>query len=147
MIRLILISLLSLLCVSCTTSSQIKYYQEAPKEFAKFYATGYAPIESQQGNNKTEKMLRAIKASKLEAYRELTEQVHGHQIDGQASISELIVTHSALNSSIKGLIRGAKVIKSYPVNDKIYATELELDYKNLYLLYNSTALPRRIINE
>lgn len=147
MTRLIIISLISFVCVGCTTSSQIKYYQEAPAEFAKFYATGYAPIATQQGTNKTEKMLQAIKASKLEAYRELTEQVHGHQINGQASISDLIITHSALNSSIKGLIRGAKVIKSYPVNDDIYATELELDYKNLYLLYNSTALPRRIINE
>ena len=58
-----------------------------------------------------------------------------------------MIADSSLNASVRGLIRGAKVVKSYPVSDEIYATELELDYKNLYLLYNSTAMPRRVINE
>ncbi|MGB1299203.1 MAG: LPP20 family lipoprotein [Psychrobium sp.] len=147
MLRLLTAIVTTVLLWGCTSSSQVKYYQEAPKEFAKFYATGYAPINSQMGENKTERMLQAIKASKLEAYRELTAQVHGHQIDGQTQLSELMVANSSLSASVQGLIRGAKVIKSYPVSDEIYATELELDYKNLYLLYNSTAMPRRIINE
>ncbi|MCG7530140.1 LPP20 family lipoprotein [Psychrobium sp. MM17-31] len=147
MLRLLTAIVTTVLLWGCTSSSQVKYYQEAPKEFAKFYATGYAPINSQMGENKTERILQAIKASKLEAYRELTAQVHGHQIDGQTQLSELMVANSSLNASVQGLIRGAKVIKSYPVSDEIYATELELDYKNLYLLYNSTAMPRRIINE
>lgn len=147
MLRLLTAIVTTVLLWGCTSSSQVKYYQEAPKEFAKFYATGYAPINSQMGENKTERVLQAIKASKLEAYRELTAQVHGHQIDGQTQLSELMVANSSLNASVQGLIRGAKVIKSYPVSDEIYATELELDYKNLYLLYNSTAMPRRIINE
>lgn len=147
MLRLLTAIVTTVLLWGCTSSSQVKYYQEAPKEFAKFYATGYAPINSQMGENKTERILQAIKASTLEAYRELTAQVHGHQIDGQTQLSELMVANSSLSASVQGLIRGAKVIKSYPVSDEIYATELELDYKNLYLLYNSTAMPRRIINE
>ncbi len=147
MFRLLTIIISAALVWGCTSSSQIKYYQEAPKEFAKFYATGYAPINSQMGDNKTQKVLQAIKASKLEAYRELTAQVHGHQIDSQTQLRELMIADSSLNASVRGLIRGAKVVKSYPVSDEIYATELELDYKNLYLLYNSTAMPRRVINE
>lgn len=147
MLRILIIAFTATLVLGCTTETKINYYQEAPVEFAKFHATGYAPITSQPGNTKTEQVLHAIKASKLEAYRELTAQVHGHQIQGQTRLSELMVTDSSLNASVEGLIRGAKVIKSYPVSDEIYATELELDYKNLYLLYNSTATPRRIINE
>jgi len=147
MLRLFTVIISVVLIWGCTSSSQIKYYQEAPKEFAKFYATGYAPINSQTGDNQTQKILQAIKASKLEAYRELTAQVHGHQIDSQTQLRELMIADSSLNASVRGLIRGAKVVKSYPVSDEIYATELELDYKNLYLLYNSTAMPRRVINE
>lgn len=147
MIRLLIIIATALLLLACTTSRQVNYYQQPPTQFVKFSATGYAPIATQMGNTKTEKMLHAIRASKLEAYRELTAQVHGHQLNSQTSFSDLLVTNSSLNASVEGLIRGAKVVRSYPVNDDIYATELELDYKNVYLLYNSTALPRRIINE
>jgi len=136
-----------MLLLACTTPSQINYYQAAPPQFAKFSATGYAPIHSQLGNTKTEKVLQAIRASKLDAYRELTAQIHGHQINGQTTVNELMVTNASLSSSVEGLIRGAKVVKSYPLSDEIYATELEVDYKNIYLLYNSTALKRRIINE
>ena len=36
--------------------------------------------------------------------------------------------------SVEGVVRGARVLKSYPV-DNMYATELELDTKVLYDLY------------
>ncbi|MGY0645307.1 MAG: LPP20 family lipoprotein, partial [Paraglaciecola chathamensis] len=42
------------------------------------------------------------------------------------------------------VIRGARVIKSYPVGDELYATELELDFKRVYDIYLSTARPKRV---
>jgi outer membrane protein FlgP len=124
----------------------IEYRTEQPKEFAVLHATGYAPISSQPGHDDTAKMLNAIHASKLAAYRELSEQVHGQQISGQASLSDLVMSNSTFKSSVQGLIRGARVVQSYPVNDDIYATELELDFRVVYQLYTSSALPRRVIN-
>jgi len=123
----------------------IEYQLETPKQFAVLNATGYAPINAQPGNNKTEKMLNAIQASKLAAYRELTEQVHGQQVSGQSSVSELAISDSSFKTSVAGLIRGARVVQSYPVNEDIYATELELDFKVVYQLYQSSAMPRRVI--
>jgi len=123
----------------------IEYQVMPPTEFAVLHATGYAPIQSQSGSNDTEKMLNAIQASKLAAYRELTEQVHGQQLSGQSSISDLALDSSSFKASISGLIRGARVVQSYPLNDDIYATELELDFKVVYQLYQSTAMPRRVI--
>jgi len=147
MIKLVIILVISVLLLACTMPSQVNYYQQPPTQFAKFSATGYAPIQSQMGKTKTEKVLQAIRASKLDAYRELTAQIHGHQINSQTTVNELMVTNASLSTSVEGLIRGAKVVRSYPLSDEIYATELELDYKNIYLLYNSTAMKRRIINE
>jgi len=125
----------------------IEYQLEPPTEFAVLSATGYAPINAQPGKNKTEKMLNAIQASKLAAYRELTEQVHGQQVSGQTSVSELAINNSSFKTSVAGLIRGARVTQSYPVNDDIYATELELDFKVVYQLYQSSALPRRVVKK
>lgn len=147
MFRLILFTLLTSFLLGCSTSTLIKYYQKPPEEFAKFSATGYAPVSTQYGTTNTEKILNAINASKLDAYRELTAQVHGHQINSQAQFNDLTISNTTLSASVEGLIRGARVVRSYPVSNEIYATELELDYKDLYLLYKSSSLPRKIINE
>jgi hypothetical protein len=139
-------ALSSLTACSSFNDKYIEYQVEPPTEFAVIRATGYAPISSQPGSNKTAKMLNAIQASKLAAYRELTEQVHGQQMSGQASVDDLTINNSSFKSSVAGLIRGARVIQSYPINDDIYATELELDFRVVYQLYQSSALPRRVIN-
>jgi hypothetical protein len=44
-------------------------------------ATGYAVISVQNHKNPAQQRLLAIRASKLDAYRSLTEQVYGQQLD------------------------------------------------------------------
>ena len=44
-------------------------------------ATGYAVISVQNHKNPAQQRLMAIRASKLDAYRSLTEQVYGQQLD------------------------------------------------------------------
>lgn len=36
-----------------------------------------------------------------------------------------------MEASVSGTIRGARVVQTYPVNDDVYATELELDFKRV----------------
>lgn len=146
--RLILLALLGLLTACSNVNDKyIEYKIEPPTEFAVLKATGYAPISSQQGVNDTAKILNAMQASKLAAYRELSEQVHGQQVAGQSSFNDLIVGNSSFKSSVQGLIRGAKVVQTYPVNEDIYATELELDFEVVYQLYLSSLPPRRVIKQ
>ena len=115
-----------------------------PESYPVLHATGYAPVSAQRGTDKSSKMLMAIKASKLDAYRELTEQVYGQKLDGNQSLSNLVLTNTQLKSSVAGVIRGARVVKSYPVGEDTYATELELDFRKVYDIYLSTAKPKRI---
>jgi hypothetical protein len=44
---------------------------------------------------------------------------------------------------VGGLIKGAKIVKTYSVGDT-YATELELDMKKVHELYISTIKPRKV---
>ena len=90
-------------------------------------------------------MLLAMKASKLEAYRELAEQVYGQRINAEANMQQVLIGDDQLNASVSGIIRGARVVKTYPVGD-IYATELELDFKQVYELYLNSQPTRRIKN-
>ena len=46
----------------------------------------------------------------------------------------MLLENQQLTSSVQGLIRGAKVVRSYPVGD-VYTTELSLDFRVVYEIY------------
>jgi len=115
-----------------------------PDSYPVLSAVGYAPISSQRGDSDSMKLIMAMKASKLDAYRELTEQVYGQKIEGNQSLSHLIVDSETLRASVEGVIRGAEVIKAYPVGEDTYVTELSLDMQQVYDIYLTTAKPRRV---
>jgi len=139
--------LFSLLVVTqgCSTAydKHVQWQRVKPKEFPVILGIGYAPISLQKSEHKTQKMLMAISASKLAAYAELAEQVYGQQVSGSMTVADLLVENNQLNSSVQGLIRGAKVVKSYPVGD-IYTTELSLDFEDVYQLYMANANHKEI---
>ncbi|MGI9133364.1 MAG: LPP20 family lipoprotein, partial [Rhodoferax sp.] len=51
-------------------------------------ATGYAVISVQNHRNPAQQRLLAIRASKLDAYRSLTEQVYGVRLDANATVAD-----------------------------------------------------------
>ncbi|GGO73978.1 LPP20 family lipoprotein [Bowmanella pacifica] len=130
----------------CSTlyDKQVEWEYVEPQSYPLLKAVGYAPVAAQQGSSDTVKMLQAIKASKLDAYRELAEQVYGQRLSGQQELSNLVLDNATLRSSVDGVIRGAKVIKSYAVDEDTYATELELDMRKVHDIYLSVAKPKRI---
>ncbi len=122
----------------------VEYEYVEPDYYPVVSAIGYAPISEQPGDSDTVKMLQAMRASKLVAYRELTEQVYGQRIVGDQRLANLVLNDDSLRASVQGVIRGARVIKTYPVGDDSYATELELDMRAVHQIYLSTTKPRRI---
>ncbi|AWB69027.1 hypothetical protein C2869_14270 [Saccharobesus litoralis] len=102
-----------------------------PEEDYVVTATGYAPIQTQLGQDKSTKMIKAIKASKLDAYRELTEKVYGHKLTGDTRIADLVLGNESIKTSVRGVIKGARIVKTYQL-DGIYVTELELNLRDIY---------------
>lgn len=145
-LRLTIVACILGVTAGCSSlfSKHVEWEVVKPETFPVLHAVGYAPIASQQGKDATSKQLMALKASKLDAYRELAEQVYGQKVDGQQMLSDLVLTDTRLKSSVQGVIRGARVVKSYPIGEDTYATELELDFRRIYDIYLTTAKPRRI---
>ncbi|MFA3790657.1 LPP20 family lipoprotein [Aliiglaciecola sp. SL4] len=123
---------------------QVEWETIEPETYPVIRSIGYAPIDAQRGSDRSAKVLMAVKASKLDAYRELTEQVYGQKIDGEQSLANLVLTDTQLMASVQGVIRGARVVKSYPIGNDSYATELELDFSLVHDLYLSTAKPKQV---
>lgn len=125
--------LLVLLLTACSGNRVVSYGggNNKPDDFPVLKAVGYAVIDIQPGPSQSEKMLQAIRASKMDAYRELAEQLNGQQVRGQSSYKDLTQTSNSLDVSVAGMVRGARVVASYP-RGNTYATEMELDTRALY---------------
>ena len=130
----LLLSVAALLLFSCAKSGNDNSQVEAQQSYQySFTSVGYAPIAAQKGETFDLQMLNAIKASKLEAYKELAEQIYGVLLSAENNVSGSRLQDDQIESRVKGLVRGARVLKSYHQGD-VYITELELDMQSLSFL-------------
>ncbi len=134
----ILLTVVILLSTGCSSiyDKHIEWKTVKPEHFPILQGIGYAPISLQKSSHKTQRMLMAIKASKIAAYAELAEQVYGQRVEGKVTMADLLIDNEHLSASVQGIIRGAKVVKSYPVGDT-YTTELQLDFEDVYNIYQA----------
>lgn len=142
-IMLVGISWLALTSCSAVYDKHVQWQTTKPEKFPVITAIGQAPISLQNSTNETQRMLMAISASKIAAYAELAEQVYGQQINSTTSMTNLLLNDQEFKASVQGVIRGAKVVKSYPVGDT-YTTELYLDFKDVYELYIASTSNKEI---
>jgi len=92
-----------------------------------FVATGYAVISVQSPKTPAQKRLMAIRASKLDAYRALTEQVYGQQLDANTTVADMTVLNDTFRARVEGVIYGAQLVSITPVGEDTYETTLSLD--------------------
>jgi hypothetical protein len=92
---------------------------------------GYANISAQMSDNPSQRRLMAIRASKIDAYRNLTEKVFGQNVNSTTTVENMVTTSDTIRAHVEGLIYGAKLISITPVGDDAYMTRLELDEKTV----------------
>jgi hypothetical protein len=102
-------------------------------------ATGYAVISVQKGDTPAQQRILSIRASKLDAYRSLMEQVYGQYLDANTTVAQMVVQNDTFKARVQGVIYGAKLVSITPVGDDTYETSLSLsndvvsDLRKLYL--------------
>lgn len=108
-------------------------------------ATGYAVISVQANRNPAQQRLMAIRASKLDAYRSLTEQVYGQQLDATTTVADMMLQNDTFRTRVEGVIYGAVLVSITPAGDDTYETTLSLDksvVRDLRSLYLSQVVAR-----
>ena len=101
---------------------------------------------SQNAKNPAQQRLLAIRASKLDAYRALTEQVYGQQLDASTTVADMTVMSDTFRAKVEGVIYGAVLVSITPVGEDTYETTLSLDQqvvRDLRGLYLSQLAARR----
>ncbi|MGX5913364.1 LPP20 family lipoprotein [Aliidiomarina sp. Khilg15.8] len=145
MIRVMVVAAGLALTTGCSSVMErhVEYTTVAPDKYPELTAVGYAPVDKQRGASESERVLQAMRASRLEALRELVEQVQGVRLQGETRVQDMMLQNDQFRTEVSGLIRGAEVVRSYPVGD-YYATELKLDFEQVQQLYVTTARPTRV---
>jgi hypothetical protein len=100
-------------------------------ETSEFYvpsisAIGFASVSIQPSKNINQRRLMAMRAAKLDAYRSLTEQIHGIRIQGETTIGEAVLTSDKLAAAMNGIIIGARTVKIEPTSADTYQIQLEV---------------------
>ena len=90
-------------------------------------ATGYAVISIQNHRLPAQQRLLAIRASKLDAYRALTEQVYGQYLDANTTVADMVVMSDTFRTRVEGVVYGAVLVSITPVGEDTYETTLSLD--------------------
>jgi len=95
-------------------------------ELIKITGIGYGAASAFANVTKGQRLLMAIRASKLDAYRSLAEQLHGIKIDSNTAISTLTAKNDSFRARVNALVRGARVVSITPMADNNYETVLEV---------------------
>lgn len=96
-------------------------------------AIGYGTVEKSDRYSRSQIKLMAMRASKMDAYRSLAEQLNGIQLRGQTTVENMQVNHDSYQVYLNAYLRGARVKRTSAIGSDIYAgddtfeTVVELD--------------------
>ena len=90
-------------------------------------ATGYAVIEVQPRDIPAQRRLLAIRAAKLDAYRDLTEQVYGQYLDSTTTVRDMVVRSDSFRARVEGVVYGANLVQIEPRGADTYEVTMSLD--------------------
>lgn len=114
----------------------------APNAVPALKGLGFAQIAAQPGPTMNAKRLMAIRAARMDALRDLTEQVHGIRLSASTSVHDAVVMDDSLSAMVQGTIRGARTVRVTPKGTDSYEVEMVLDRETV--AYIVRALKGRI---
>jgi hypothetical protein len=113
------------------------------RERVRISAIGYGTESLYEAYTPGQRRLMAIRASKLDAYRALAEQINGVKVEGNTTVSAMAVKSDSFRARVNALVRGGRVISVTPMADNNYETVIEVfvdrDFFDNYMSYSDQA--------
>lgn len=133
-----LVAVFALACASllsaCGTAHLPGANRQAAPAVVTLNATGYGAINTGTCSGQCERVspaqrkLLAMRASRLDAYRAMAEQVYGLRIEGGSTVGSLALKDDGFKVYIDAFIRGARVTHVAQRDDGTWETSVEMDF-------------------
>lgn len=91
-----------------------------------FVATGYGSQNAFGKYSVGQRKLMAMRAAKVDAYRNLAELVYGFSVDGRTTVADFVAQNDQARSWVSAFIRGARVTEVVQESDGNYRATVEL---------------------
>jgi len=88
---------------------------------------GFAQVSKQPGESLNQRRILAMRAARLDALRDLTEQVHGIRITSDSLLRDAVLRNDTLAARVEGTLRGARTVAITPRSHDGYAVTMQLD--------------------
>lgn len=88
---------------------------------------GFAQVAQQPGESVNQRRLLAMRAARLDALRDLTEQVHGIHLTSDSTLRDAVLRNDMLAARVEGTLRGARTLSIEPKGEDGYAVTMQLD--------------------
>lgn len=95
-------------------------------QLIKITGIGYGSESTYEAYTPGQRRLMAIRASKLDAYRSLAEQIYGIKIDSNTTVSAMMAKNDSFRARVNAVVRGARIVSVTPMADHNYETVLEV---------------------
>jgi hypothetical protein len=92
-----------------------------------FTGLGLSQVSKQPGASTNEKRLMAIRAARMEALRDLTEQIHGIRINSETVLRDQVLRSDSVRALVEGEIRGARTLRITPKGSDSFEVVMALD--------------------
>ncbi len=125
--------LISFFIAGCATQTKVDtvVQVEPPPPPKTLTSRGYGTVSREQQYSLTpaQRKLMAIRASKMDAVRELAEQVYGIRIHGHTTVEDMTTKSDSFRTYVDAFLRGARVRTTMAsgVDRDTYETVMELD--------------------
>lgn len=112
---------------TCGTSQQAEVVAYGNFDPVVIRVNGYGTHgKTDAQTNTNQRKLLAMRASKMDAYRNLAERVYGTRIQGNTTVQNLATRDDNIRGYVDNLVRGAKVVSTRDLGNGSYETLMEL---------------------
>lgn len=89
-------------------------------------AVGYSSLSQFDKYPLAQRRLLAIRGAKLDAYRNLAEQLYGVRIRSHTTVKDMVIKNDSYRAYLDAMVRGAQVQTITPKDDGVYEVEVRL---------------------
>ncbi len=121
--KLLLFFILTSTLASCSNQKVTKVKVPPIKILS---AMGYGTADIYKNYSPEQRRLMSMRASKMDALRNLAEQIYGVRIHGHTTVSDMVVRNDSYRSYIDAFLKGARVKSITALNNNTYESVVEI---------------------